>query len=427
VPAFISLAGNGHPHVSTSESDLNVVRGAPPESAYSQQLKRGFSHLKFTEPLEQEFRDAYRTQVLRQLRINLWLAVAFVIAFSVLSHTLVPPDGTRTITLIQMFVFAPLLLVALAIVHSPQYHRVYSRAAQVGAVIFGVAVAGLEIVAWRQGASVISTVVIATIYTYLMMGLLFYAAVRSAAVILAAYVVLACYVGVPGTELASNAIMLVFANLIGGMVCYTLERANRTNHLESRLLVEVASRDGLTGINNRRAFDEHMDKIWQQAIRDRASMALMLLDIDHFKAYNDYYGHQAGDECLKQVAWTLMRSARRPLDITARYGGEEFAIVLYDARRGHVEELANRIQGAIESLCVPHAASPAGKRVTVSIGAACVEPTAQRSHFGFIQLADEALYEAKGRGRNCVVIMDKEYDELSTGSFRKNDRARAAS
>jgi diguanylate cyclase (GGDEF)-like protein len=120
------------------------------------------------------------------------------------------------------------------------------------------------------------------------------------------------------------------------------------------------------------------------------------------------------------AAGCLSRCARRPLDITARYGGEEFAIVLYEADRSHVEEASRRIQAEIESLAIAHPASPAStKRLTVSIGAACIVPKPGRTHFGFIQLADEALYDAKERGRNCVVIMDKEYEQLSTGSFRK--------
>jgi diguanylate cyclase (GGDEF)-like protein len=149
-------------------------------------------------------------------------------------------------------------------------------------------------------------------------------------------------------------------------------------------------------------------------------VALLLIDIDHFKAYNDFCGHQAGDECLRRVARSLTRTARRPLDATARYGGEEFAIVLFDVRRDYVEDVARRIQAGIESLAIGHPASPQGERLTVSIGAACVQPASGRSHFGFIQLADEALYAAKESGRNCVVIMDKEYDQLSTGSFRKS-------
>jgi diguanylate cyclase (GGDEF)-like protein len=164
--------------------------------------------------------------------------------------------------------------------------------------------------------------------------------------------------------------------------------------------------------------DEHLDRVWQQAGRDRINVALLLIDIDHFKAYNDYFGHQAGDECLKQVAQTLTACARRPLDFTARYGGEEFAIVLYDARREYVTELAQQISSGIAALALKHPVSPVAKAVTVSIGAAWVMPNPQRSHYGFIQLADEALYEAKGTGRNRVVLMDKEYEELSTGTFR---------
>jgi diguanylate cyclase (GGDEF)-like protein len=116
-----------------------------------------------------------------------------------------------------------------------------------------------------------------------------------------------------------------------------------------------------------------------------------------------------------------MRCARRPLDVTTRYGGEEFAIVLYDARREHVEEVARKLQSAIEKTGIRHLASPSPrKRLSVSIGAACVMPSIGRSHFGFIQLADEALYAAKEQGRDRLVIMDKEYEQLSTGAFRRS-------
>jgi len=217
--------------------------------------------------------------------------------------------------------------------------------------------------------------------------------------------------------------VLFGANVVGATVCYALEKVHRTNYLEARLLTEMACRDGLTGIYNRRMLDEHLDKVWQQGGRERVFVALLLVDIDYFKAYNDYYGHQAGDECLKHVAHTLNQCARRPLDFTARYGGEEFAIVLYDARREYVDELMRQIQTNMEGLALKHPASPICKQLTVSIGAAWVLPTPERTHFGFIQLADEALYEAKGAGRNRAVLMDKEYEELSTGTFRSRGAA----
>ena len=253
--------------------------------------------------------------------------------------------------------------------------------------------------------------------------MLFYAALRTALIVMVAYVLGAPLMNMPSDQALYNLMVLVVANVLGATVCYGLEKVQRTNYLEARLLTEMACRDGLTGIYNRRMLDEYLDKVWQQAGRERVSVALLLIDIDYFKAYNDYYGHQAGDECLKHVARALAQCARRPLDFTARYGGEEFALVLYDARRDYVEDLTRRIQASMASLALKHPASPVSEQLTVSIGAACVLPTPERSRFGFVQLADEALYDAKGTGRNRVVIMDKEYAELSTGSFR-NRRVR---
>jgi diguanylate cyclase (GGDEF)-like protein len=260
--------------------------------------------------------------------------------------------------------------------------------------------------------------VLVVICIYLFIGLLFYAALRSALIVAVAYLLGAATMDFPADQAVYNFMVMMVTNVVGATVCYGLEKAHRTNYLEARLLTEMACRDGLTGIYNRRMLDEYLDKVWQQAGRERVSVALLLIDIDYFKAYNDYYGHQAGDECLKHVARALAQCARRPLDFTSRYGGEEFAVVLYDARRDYVEELTRRIQASMASLALKHPASPVSEQLTVSIGAACVVPTPERSRFGFVQLADEALYDAKGAGRNRVVIMDKEYAELSTGSFR---------
>lgn len=402
-----------------------IQRGAEPlESPHALQLRRGFNNLRFEIPLEAQFRQAYRTGLLPQVRRNLWLAILFVVGFSWLTHGALDSQTNVTMDLVRLSVFGPILAIGLLVVHSRFYHRLYPVTCQVVAPIFGITVAVLAVIAAQRGLSLISSVVTVTIYIYLMLGMMFYEAFVSGCLVLFGYVIAAISGGLPQAEIHLDAGILAFSNVIGAMVCYSLERAHRTNFLESRLLIETASRDGLTSIHNRRAFDDHLDALWTQASRDRVPLALMLVDIDHFKAYNDYYGHQAGDECLKQVARCLRACARRPLDVTARYGGEEFAIVLYDARRDHVQALSRLIQSRMEALRVEHQSAPL-RRLTVSIGAACIEPTGERSHYGFIQLADEALYEAKERGRNCVVIMDsKEYQQLSTGSFRKSARAR---
>lgn len=402
------------------ESDANSPAGAPPQSLHALQLKRGFPRLRFDPPLEEEFKEVHRAEMLPQVRRNLWLAIAFVIGFSALTHLVLDAPVNRLLDLIRAALFTPILGIALAVVYSRLYNRLYPIVCQIGAPAFGAGVTILAVIAAANGVNLIATVVLASIYIYFMLGMTFYAALGSALLVFASYFIAAAAVGLPFAVQVIDGGVLIFTNVIGAMVCYTLERATRTNYLEERLLIETASRDGLTGIHNRRLFDEHVDRIWPQATRETAPLGLLLIDIDHFKAYNDYYGHQAGDECLRQVAWCLSRCARRPLDITARYGGEEFAIVLYEADRSHVEGAARRIQSEIDSLAIVHAASPAPhKKLTVSIGAACIVPKPGRTHYGFIQLADEALYDAKERGRNCVIIMDKEYEQLHTGSFRK--------
>lgn len=393
------------------------------DSPVAMQLRRGFPWLRFDEPLESEFHRTHRAQSIAQIRINLWLALMLVLAFTLMSRLVLEHDPDPLLDVIRFGIIMPLVLAALVLTHRTLYARFFPAAIQVLAPTAGVAIVVLELLAREQGGSMFSSLVLTIIFLYFLIGLGLYAALRSAGVMLIAYITGAVLVDLPASEAINNSLVLLFTNVIGATVCYALEKANRTGFLESRLLAEMASRDGLTGIYNRRMLEEHLDTVWQQAMRDRTPLALLLVDIDHFKGFNDHYGHQAGDDCLKRVAHALARTARRPLDFTSRYGGEEFAIVLYDARRGYVEEHAEQIRTAVRALGIRHPDSLLTGVLTVSIGAACVVPGKGRSRFGFVQLADEALYEAKARGRNHVVIMDREYEALTTGSFRRAARA----
>jgi diguanylate cyclase (GGDEF)-like protein len=395
----------------------------PPRSPYAAQLERGFPRLTFDDPaLERDFRRAHLAKHRTQINRNLLLGVGFVVGFAVLTHLVMPAAASRRLDLIRLAILGPVFLNALVLVHTRLYQRWYSIFAPYGAAVFGIGVVALVVMAASAspGVSLIASAALATIYNYLMLGLAFRPALVSSLIVLSAYPIGAMLVDVPAAQRVIDIGALVFTNVIGAIVCYSLERANRTNFLESQLLMETARRDGLTGIANRRTFDEHVDRVWAQAAREGMPLTLLLIDIDHFKAYNDRFGHQAGDECLRRVAWSLSENARRPLDLAARYGGEEFALVLYDATRQHAELVARQIQAGIEALDIENPTpSSSSKLLTVSIGIACVIPASNRSHYGFIQLADEALYGAKERGRNCIVIMDKEYGDLSTGAFRK--------
>ena len=216
------------------------------------------------------------------------------------------------------------------------------------------------------------------------------------------------------------------ANGFCASVAYISEKTSRLRFLEAALLRELVARDGLTGIQNRRMFDHHIQRAWSQAVRDAQRVAVLLVDIDCFKDYNDRYGHQAGDECLRAVAVSLSQCARRPMDFVARYGGEEFAVILYEATREYVAEVLTRIQRSIAELNIPHEASRVASRLTVSIGAAFVLPGANRTHDGLIQLADEALYSAKEQGRNRVVVLEAEYHTLRTGRFERRGGQKSA-
>jgi diguanylate cyclase (GGDEF)-like protein len=243
-------------------------------------------------------------------------------------------------------------------------------------------------------------------------------AVRAAIMIVVAYAAGGYLADLNSPQRYFDLVVITFAACLGAAIHYSLQKTVRQNYLSTQLLTETLNRDALTGIHNRRMFDEHIARLWQQASRAQVPIALLMIDIDHFKQFNDQGGHQAGDACLARVAAVIARAARRPLDLVARYGGEEFAVLMYDARRDRVEDICRRLHEELAATAIPHPAFSPPRCVTFSIGAACVEPHARRRPEGLIQLADEALYLAKDTGRNRTMVMDKEYATLNTGSFR---------
>jgi diguanylate cyclase (GGDEF)-like protein len=178
------------------------------------------------------------------------------------------------------------------------------------------------------------------------------------------------------------------------------------NHLElarkTRMLERLALVDGLTEVANRRNLDETLDREWRRARRDSTSLAAIMCDIDHFKAYNDNYGHGAGDVCLRQVARTLAHTVARPGDVLGRYGGEEFLALLPDTTLAAARDVAERMRQAVFDRALPHAHSSAADRVTLSLGVAAQVPADVDTAESLLKAADQALYRAKNAGRNRV-------------------------
>jgi diguanylate cyclase (GGDEF)-like protein len=184
-------------------------------------------------------------------------------------------------------------------------------------------------------------------------------------------------------------------------------------------LTRLAYRDTLTDLHNRRYFDEHFQREWERARRSRQPLSLLLVDLDYFKAYNDRYGHAAGDSCLVEFSHLLARCANRPADIVARLGGEEFGLVLPETSTMHGAKVAQRLQLLLQQGAIPHEGSPLGM-VTFSAGIAAIETPDGPGPAELFEQADKALYECKRNGRNGLV----RYDELTFGTLQSGSKPR---
>jgi diguanylate cyclase (GGDEF)-like protein len=181
--------------------------------------------------------------------------------------------------------------------------------------------------------------------------------------------------------------------------------ADRSRQLESanRKLRELSNRDVLTGVANRRRFETVLDAEWRRAARMTLPLSILMADIDHFKPYNDAYGHQRGDDCLKRVAEAMSRGLQRAGDLLARYGGEEFVVILPGHTLDQAASVAERLRKVVEDLRIPTSVSGVAPSVTISVGVASAVPREKETSESLVAAADEALYRAKREGRNRVL------------------------
>lgn len=372
--------------------------------------------LKFREPeLEKQFIQYYRASARRWVRMSLFVALSSVCGFTIIDHVLlVGPRLTRA-DVWRFGLQFPLVLIMLVLTRPRWYARWYQPAIQIAAPMFAAGTVLMAIEATpAQLPLVAARLLLATFYFYFMLGMTFGAAVRTNLLLVAAYAG-AALLGEFAPSVAIYSLFVLFsANLIGGAGCYALEYANRIAFLERRRLSDVAMHDGLTGLLNRTALEEQARALWQHAQLARLPVSVLLMDIDHFKAYNDRYGHQAGDDCLKRVA-AAIRSAvqRRPLDMVARYGGEELIAILAGGDRAYAATIAAEILKAVTDLGIAHAGSPTRPYVTVSVGVSTVEPGGEYLHERAVRLADLALYRSKAHGRDGWTLYEaaEPYDD----------------
>ena len=386
-----------------------------PDSKYAAQLQQETRAAPFPEPLESQ----YLRSVLRNNRIVVRgactlavLLVALRVTQTLLGHRvpfLSAPVGVVFLSSLWLFWLA----------WSPSYERRYLPIARVLVPLRNVLGTLLVVRAAAAGATdALMVVPLALIGPFFFLGLTFRPGLLAAGLALASELGAAWWYHLGTTTAVSTALFMLTTFVACTLGALVLERQSRRAFLESQLIGELAQHDVLTWTKNRRMFDESLARLWRQASSDARSMAIMLIDIDDFKAYNDRYGHQAGDVALRQAALAMQCCARRPLDLVARYGGEEFGVILFDTDRAGAQAAAEAMRRAVQELAIEHDSSRCCDVLTISVGVAVVEPTAWRNPYGALQLADEALYRAKSNGRNRVELMDDvEHRLLVTGEF----------
>lgn len=304
---------------------------------------------------------------------------------------------------------------------SGSYERIYLKVARFLMPLFYALIAFSSVRAIAAGQfEQFAAFTVALIAASFFVGLKFCEAVLTTICILISFGVAGMIVGLPASSLLKCMAVLSVTAVLVSIICRDVEKSSRREFLEHALVAQLLLRDSLSGLKNRRAFDEHLRRVWQHGLRQQCAIAVCMIDVDHFKRYNDAFGHQAGDMALSRIAGLIQKFAGRPLDLAARYGGEEFSLILCEITPDQVRELAERLRQKVQDERISQPAVTNGDSgLTVSIGVAIIAPSIDRTPEGAVQLADEALYEAKRKGRNRVV--EKSLDDhrlLNTGKFQ---------
>jgi diguanylate cyclase (GGDEF)-like protein len=372
-------------------------------SLFSSQFALGFRSLSFIPELESRFRQFYLEHNPGQLKRAIPIALVLTLLFSLADYLRLPPEIFTQLGPFRMAQLVILLVLTVLVFRDVQpllEAGVILALAVYGIttpIILGIINAGGEF-------SPISAHLLILCFGYFLSGLRFYHAMFAGLIISLAYPASQALFSSPLPNLAFNCFMIIAFNVLGLCGAYFLEYTARENYLSGQLLSELALFDGLTGLLNRRAFGLDLEKICRQAKRGRVTVSLGMVDVDHFKEFNDYFGHVQGDHCLRKIAGSLRDSIRRPLDKVGRYGGEEFILVWYDCNEQAALEIAEAARKAVEALAIPHGPGATQRTVTISIGVATGNPREMMDSGSLIRAADRALYEAKSDGRNRVTL-----------------------
>jgi diguanylate cyclase (GGDEF)-like protein len=377
---------------------LDEVRPSP----YADQLSLGFRWLRFSRGLEREYRAHLLEDSFELKRFALIIATVIWLSLAALDMLVVPASHLGWVLAVRVVVLLILLICAALILQRRHIHLLLPLS-MTCILALGVGASLIVGIAHRVEPNYpYEGLLLVSMAAYFLVGLRLSEALACSLVVMLTYVLADLSAGLATPRLINNILFLSFGNLTGAVGCYLLEYKSREHFLISRLMRLLAYHDSLTGLHNRRSFNRQFERLWRQAQRDGKSLALLLCDIDHFKAYNDCYGHQAGDVALQRIGALIEQSARRPLDMGVRLGGEEFALLLFDIGADEARQRAEVLRQSLEETAIAHRGSDSAAVLTMSIGVAWLSPGSQPDLSQLYEQADRALYEAKAFGRNKV-------------------------
>lgn len=397
------------------QSEAVVSAEADHAERVEQALTQGFMALSFPAPLETHFLEQAE-EPRRRAITQAGLAAVVLFAGMALADLLLTPETLRFALMLRLGVFAPAVLLGLVVLNA--LRTPWLTEWLIGlAGMFAVTLTAVILLQSEGKWAIARVVEINIIVVYTCTLARFWPAVALGAVSFAVQLGLAAALPDFTGVLAINTTLLLGAIIVFTLYGnYTLEHderqayllAQREQALQEALeaahqqVARMATTDALTDVANRRHAEEFLAQTWRHAQQRRTSIALVVVDIDHFKRYNDHHGHLSGDRCLQAVARALSACSRRAGDLVARMGGEEFVVIMGDIDPASAVSVAQRIQASVQAAALPHGGLPGVPFVTVSVGVTSLRPLPGDDEALLVRRADQALYAAKAQGRNRV-------------------------
>jgi diguanylate cyclase (GGDEF)-like protein len=407
-----------HKQIRKSDTHIRPDNLRPLEEALQTTLEKGFARLYFPEILETAYREK---ETRRQKRLFPPLGAGVLLLFllyAIPDYFLIPDIYTEAWGL-RFFIIAPFCTLILLAINSPKIQKnidILMLIALLAGTLFiiFILIRSQSPMAAHYHTGILLSVIFLTIGTRIRFRL----NLTGCLVIFLSYAAALPMITTMPTPAKLNSLLVLLTAIVLCLVgCYQMEYRQRRDYLETQMkkidalrlsyanqkLTRLSLSDPLTGLGNRRHFDENLKRQWRMAARSGDCLSLLFMDVDNFKAYNDQYGHPAGDRCLQAIASILKTHSRRPSDLSARFGGEEFVLLLPHTTEDQALSIAESILEHMEKLAIPHAYSQVAPHITLSIGVATATPDPGTQALSLLTRADQALYQAKTQGKNRAV------------------------